>query len=90
MWVLKIKVESKNQFLGPLAVKHKVYVTGYPLSYYKDKKWLYLNVCGFISGEEKNRKSFFKALKKQPWTVEYELKNDFTVGIIKQPLFNKF
>ncbi len=64
MWVLKLKVESKNQFLGKLAIKHKVSITGYPLSYYKDDKWLYLVSCGLMFGEEKNKKAFLKDLKK--------------------------
>lgn len=89
MWVLKLKVDSKKQFIGSLAVKHKVSIASYTLSYYKDKKWHYLNACGLIFGEEKNKKAFIKDLKNQPDTVKYEIKNDFGVGIIKQPLYTE-
>ena len=70
MWVMKLKVESKNQFLGRLAIKHRVSMTGYPLSYYKDAQWLYLITCGFFFGKEKNKKNLAKDIKKQPELVE--------------------
>jgi len=57
MWILKLKLESKNQFLGKMAIKHKVSMTGYPLSYWKDKTWIYLISAGFMFGEEKNKQT---------------------------------
>lgn len=89
MWVMKLKVESKNQFLGRMAIKHKVSMTGYPLSYYKDDKWLYLIGCGFMFGPEKNKKELIKDMKKQPECVKLEVKNDFAMLISKQPLFSE-
>jgi len=89
MWVLKLKVESKNQFLGRLAIKHKVSMTGYPFSYYKDNKWVYLITCGFMFGKEKNKKELIKDAKKQPELVKLEFKNDFAILITKQPLFTE-
>ncbi|MBW2989140.1 helix-turn-helix domain-containing protein [Candidatus Woesearchaeota archaeon] len=89
MWVMKLKVESKNQFLGRLAIKHKVSMTGYPLSYYKDEKWIYLITCGFMFGEEKNKKRLVKDAKKQPELVKLEMRDDFAVLVTKQPLFTE-
>ena len=89
MWVMKLKLESKNQFLGRLAIKHKVSMTGYPLSYYKDKKWLYLIACGLMFGKEKNKKALIKDMNKQPELVKLETKNDFVIAITKQPLFTE-
>jgi len=89
MWVLKIKVDTEGQFVGSLAVKHKISIASYAISYYKDKKWLYLNACGFIFGSEKNKKAFVKDLKKQSRVVNYEIKNDFGIGVIKQPLYTE-
>lgn len=89
MWVMKLKVESKNQFLGRMAIKHKVSMTGYPLSYYKDNKWIYLIQCGFMFGKEKNKKELVKDAKKQPELVKLELKKDFAILITKQPLFTE-
>jgi len=87
MWVMKLRLESKDQFLGRMAIKHKVSMTGYPLSYYKDDKWIYLIACGFMFGKEKNKNAMFKDIKKQPEFVKIEIKNDFAIIITKQPLF---
>jgi len=89
MWVLKIKLDSDKQFVGKLAIKHKISLAHYPISTYKDKKWLYLIAAGFIFGKDKDKKSFIKDLKKQSFVVEYEFKNDFGIGIVKQPLFTE-
>ncbi len=89
MWLLKLKVESKKQFLGKLAIKHKVSMSGYPLSYYKDNKFIYLIQCGFLFGKEKNKKDLLKDAKKTPELVKLEIKNDFATFITKQPLFTE-
>ena len=89
MWILKLKVDSKKQFLGRMALKHNVSMTGYPLSYYKDDKSLYVILCGFMFGKEKNKKELVKDLKKQPELVKLEFKNDFAVIITKQPIFTE-
>ena len=89
MWVMKLKLKSEDQFLGRMAIKHKVSMTGYPLSYYKDKKWLYVILCGIIFGEDKNKKELLKDIKKQPELVEIETKDDFIIAITKQPLFSE-
>jgi len=86
MWVMKLKVDSKPQFLGRMAIKHKVSMTGYPLSYYKDGKWIYLTLCGFMFGKEKNKKELLQDIKKQPEFVRLEIKNDFAVIVTRQPL----
>ena len=86
---MKLKVESKNQFLGRLAIKHHVSIAGYPLSYYKDKKYIYLIGSGFMFGKEKKKKELIKDAKKQPELVELEIKNDFVIIVIKQPLFTE-
>ena len=89
MWRLKLKLEAKKQFLGGMAIKHQVSMTGYPLSYYKDKKWLYLIAAGFLFGEEKNKKALIKDLKNQDLVVEFEQTGDFSIIITKQPLFTE-
>ncbi len=89
MWVMKLKVESKNQFLGRMALKHKVSITGYPTSYYKDEKWLYLIGYGFIFGPEKNKRNMIRDIRKQQEFVKAEVRNDFAVVVIKQPLFTE-
>ncbi len=89
MWVLKLKTSAEKQFLGSFAFKHKVSMTGYPLSYWKDKKDIYLITAGIIFGEEKNKKEFVLELKKQKELINLELNNDFAIAITKQPLFRE-
>ncbi len=89
MWVLKLRLSSEKQFLGSLAIKHNVSLTGYPLSYWKDKKWLYLVTAGFIFGEEKNKKALVKDIKSRLELVNLEVNKDFAIAIIKQPLFSE-
>ena len=89
MWRLKLKLSSEKQFMGRMAIKHKVSVTGYPLSYWKDKKYIYLISAGFIFGEESNKQSLIKDLKKQPEYVESEQSGDFIILTTKQPLFSE-
>jgi hypothetical protein len=89
MWMMKLKLESKNQLLGSLAIKHQVSMTGYPLSYYKDNKHLYLIAAGFMFGEEKNKKSLFKETKKHPDILEFEKSGDFMIVVVKEPLFTE-
>ncbi|MDP7115620.1 MAG: hypothetical protein QF632_04890 [Candidatus Woesearchaeota archaeon] len=50
MWVMKLELDSKKQFIGRMALKHKVSVVGQILSYYKDSKKVYLIACGFMFG----------------------------------------
>ena len=89
MWVLRLKLEAKNQFLGSLALKHKVSMTGYPLSYYKDKDWLYLITAGFIFGDETNKKELLKDIKNKKEVVSIEINGDFVISVTKQPLFTE-
>ena len=85
MWRLKLKLSSEKQFMGRMAIKHKVSVTGYPLSYWKDKKYIYLISAGFIFGEESNKQSLIKDLKKQPEYVESEQSGDFIILTTNAP-----
>ena len=89
MWVLKLKLEAKTQLLGSLAVKHQVSMTGYPLSYYKDKKHLYLISAGFMFGQGKNKKALVKDIKKNKNIIKFEKSGDFIINISKQPLFTE-
>ena len=89
MWVMKLSLDSKGQFLGRMAIRHHVSMTGYPLSYYKDGKWLYLVACGFMFGREKDKKAMLRDVKKQPEFVRMETKDDFAISVTRQPLFSE-
>lgn len=89
MWRLKLKLDSSKQLLGSLAIKHKVSVTGYPLSYWVHEKNLYLKSAGFMFGEEKNKKAFLKDLKKNKEIKEIEISGDLIINVSRQPLFTE-
>lgn len=89
MWRLKLKLDSSKQLLGSLAIKHKVSVTGYPLSYWVHEKNLYLMSAGFMFGEEKNKKAFLKDLKKNKEIKEIEISGDLIINVSRQPLFTE-
>ncbi len=89
MWVMKLKLSSEHQFLGRLAIKHSVSMTGYPLSYYKEKNKLYAITCGFMFGEEENKKAMVKDMKQQKALVKLEIKDDFAILIIEEPIFSE-
>jgi len=89
MWRMKLELDSSKQILGSLAIKHQVSMTGYPLSYYKDKKWLYLVAAGFFFGEEKNKKALLKEISKSKDFVHHEIEGDFGIFVLKQPLFSE-
>jgi len=89
MWRLKLKLDSSKQPMGKLAIKHQVSMTGYPLSYYKDSKYLYVISAGFVFGEDKNKKMLFRELKQSKDVVNFEKSEDFAINITKQPLFTE-
>lgn len=82
-------MDYRNFLLGNLAKKYNVDFTGYPVTYYKDKKHLYLTLAGFILGEEKDKKRVLSNLKNIKDIVNVEFKNDFVIAVIKQPLFSE-
>ena len=83
MWVLKLKLEAKNQLLGGLAMRHGVSMTGYPLSYWKDKKSLYLIMAGFMFGEKKNKKALVREASKMSDFLEFEVSGDFVILVTR-------
>lgn len=86
MWVMKLEIDSKTQFLGNIALKHKVSITGYILTHYKDNKNIYSISAGFMLGDENNKKQLINDLKKQPELINIDMNNDFAVIETKQPL----
>ena len=89
MWVLRIKVDSKNQFLGSIAAKHQVSLAAYILSTYKDKNSLNVIGSGFVFGDDKDKKAFVKDLKKQKNIIRIEMSGDFGIMMFKKPLYTE-
>lgn len=86
---MKLELDSKTQFLGRLALEHKVSMTGYMLTHYKDNKYIYSIVGGFMFGGEKNKKRLINDLKNQPELLNIDTNNDFTIIETKQPLISE-
>src|SRR3989344_1497092 len=86
MWVMKLNVPSETQFLGRMAIKHKVSMTGYILSHYQEGRWIYSTACGFMFGDEQSKNALIKDMKTQPEFVKIEMKGDFGIIVTKQPL----
>jgi len=89
MWVLKLNVESLKQPFGKIAVKHNVSVASYVMSSYRKGKSIMLTGAGFVFGEEKNKKAFYREMKKQPWVLNYEQAGDFGIAVFKEPLYTE-
>lgn len=89
MWVIKLKLDSSKQILGSLATKYQVSMTGYPLSYYKDKGAVYVIIAGIMFGEDKNKKELVRGLKNSKEVTNIEATKDFMMAVIKEPLFTE-
>ncbi len=89
MWIAKIKFSSEGTLIGSKAQKYKVTLFGFALSYFYEKNDIIVHITGTLFGNEKNKKSFVKELKKENRVVNFELSNDFFVGTIKEPAYTK-
>jgi len=89
MWVAKIKFSSKGTLIGTEAIKNKISLFGFPLSYSKEDNWVIVQVAGTIFGNAENKKKFIKDLKKDHRLVHLELNNDFLIGTIKEPIYTE-
>jgi predicted DNA binding protein len=86
MWILKLKLNAENFLMGKLAKKFNVDILGYPLSYYKDFKNLFLTSAGYLIGESANKKNLISYARRSKEFVNIEIKNDFIINVSKQPL----
>lgn len=89
MWVAKIRFSEKGTLIGTKAQKHSVNLFAFPLSYYYGRKWIVVSIAGTVFGKEKDKKKFVRELKKEKRVVNFELNEDFFIGIIKEPIYAK-
>jgi len=89
MWVAKIEFNEKGTLIGEKAIKYNVNIFAFPISYSYEPNWIIVHIAGTIIGEQNNIKKFFKELKKDKRVLELEIKKDFFIGAIKEPLFSK-
>lgn len=86
MWVTRVQINGEKALIGSRTKKFKVVVSGYPVSFYEQKKGIYLYLVGFLFGEERNKKQFVDDLKKDKRVLYLENNNDFLIGKIREPL----
>ena len=85
MWVAKVKVSTEG--LGSFyAKKHKLLMTGYPVSAFPLEDSLHVVLAGLISGKTKNKKEFLNELAKEKQVIHVESRNDFVIVVLKEPL----
>lgn len=89
MWVAKIKFSGFVTNIGSLAIKHKVDLFGFPLSFSETSRGIEVQVAGTIFGDTVNKKGFLKEFKKTERCLEIEENNDFLIGRILEPVGSK-
>lgn len=85
MWIARLQFNALGGPLGQLARKHKVTVTGYPLSFFKVEKKAHSFLAGFVYGSKTAVKNYEKDLKKEPRLVHLELKDNFGLFMLTVP-----
>jgi len=86
MWPLRIQFYNKESILNKLANKYKLILYGYPLNSHIKNNKLFVLFAGNVVGEEKNKKNFLKELKKLKEIKNFDVKKDFLIINIEQPL----
>ncbi len=89
MWTAKISFDGSKALIGSRTLKHKVNIFAFPLSYFYQKNWIIVNITGILLGEEKNKQTFIKDLKKSPRLINLEFNKDFFIATIKEPAYAK-
>ncbi len=90
MWIAKVKFDEKETLIGTKAIKHKISLFVFILSFFYEKNYIVVHIAGNILGNKENIIKFVKDLKKEKRVVEIELNGNFFVGTIKEPIFAKY
>jgi len=82
MWVAKFKLSHKGDIFTERTKKFKVQFYGYPLTHYNKGNKIFFVVSGFVSGEEKDKRSFLLNLKKDKRIIQLDTKKDYLTVLI--------
>jgi hypothetical protein len=85
MWVAEVRIDGGESLLGSRTKKFNVSLSGYPFSFHEKEDGVYIFFAGFLFGEEKNIKGFFKDLKKDQRVLSLELDKNFLIGHLREP-----
>lgn len=84
MWVLKFKSKEKWNIYNKRALEFKIKIYFYSRNYYIKEKKIYFVGSGIVSGDEKNKKSFFESLKSDKQTENLEINGDFFIAVYSE------
>jgi hypothetical protein len=86
MWVAEVKVNGENALIGSMAKKYQISILGYPLCFNEKKDGIYVSLAGLLYGSKENIKNFLKEEKKDPRVLKMEVRGNFIIAQIKEPL----
>jgi len=84
MWILKFKSKEEWNIYNQRTLKYNVKLQFYSRNYYIQGKKAYFINSGIIIGKEKNKKLFFRDLKKEKKIEELEINKDFFISIYSE------
>jgi predicted DNA binding protein len=89
MWVLKLELDSEKQFLGAMAIKNNITMSGYPISSSEIKTSFKVMNCGLMFGSEENKINLINDFKKSNIVTNLEVNQDFVIIQMKVPKYMK-
>ncbi len=84
MWVMKLKINSKNTLLGTTAKMFSVSLSGYPIRSHENNEEIFVDFLAFIFGTPENEKKFIEKLKHHPRVVAVEKEANFMMGRLRE------
>lgn len=76
MWVLKLKLMHKDCHIVPRCKKFNVNSYAYPTSNYIKNGKKYVTAIHFLEGEDRNKRAFFRDMKKDKRVKKLEISGD--------------
>jgi predicted DNA binding protein len=85
MWTCQIKFNGQKGQIGGRALKYKIDLFGFPLSYSYKEKYVEVNISGNLFGDENKKKQFIKSMKNADRVTHFEINENFFIGTIQEP-----
>ena len=89
MWVLKLELDSEKQFLGTMAIKNNITLSGYPLSASEIKSSFEVINCGLMFGSENNKLALIESFRESKIVTNLEINRNFVIIQMKVPKYMK-
>jgi predicted DNA binding protein len=85
MWIARISYRADNALFGSKTIRHKVMLTGYPISSVVRKRSVFATIAGLVFGEPRSKAAFLEDLKKDKRVAYVESKGDFVIAALVEP-----